>query len=149
MRLFLHNFHKKATGSNHVINYIEENNYHYFLDITLSQGVLYVAYNGFACSVDGPLFILPLYSYSYNLWNDEFIDYGKVPLITREEADYLIDIVNATIRKCRENDDLFVEFYHQNIDNYQSINEKYNITHEKEERLGLIKSDKVLVKNNK
>ena len=139
IRLFLHNFHKKATGTNHVINYIEENNYHYFFDITSSQAILYGAYNGFACSVDGPLVILALYSYSYSLWNDEFIDYRKVPLIKREEVDHLIDITNTTIRKCKANQDLFVEFSLQNIENYRNITENYNKVYEKEKSLNLIK----------
>ena len=135
----MHNFHKKATGTNHVINYIEENSYHYFFDITSSQAILYGAYNGFACSVDGPLVILALYSYSYSLWNDEFIDYRKVPLIKREEVDHLIDITNATIRKCKANQDLFVEFSLQNIENYRNITENYNKVYEKEKSLNLIK----------
>ena len=141
MRLFLHNFHKKFTNSDHVINYIEENGFHYFLDITSTQPILYGAYNGLAYSVDGPLFILPLYSYSYSKYNDEFIDYGKVPQLTREQADYLIDIANATVKKCQENEDLLVNFSRQNIENYRRINENYNKVYEKEKRLRLIKSD--------
>lgn len=46
--------------------------------------------------------------YDYSLWNDEFIDYRKVPPISREKADELIYIANATISKYEANQDLFM-----------------------------------------
>lgn len=138
MRLFLHNFHKKYTGNNHVINYISENDYNYFLDITSSQPKVFGAYNQFACSIDVFDLAYPLYSYSYSLFNDEFIDYRKVSPITKEKADYLIKTANVTMRKCKENKDLFEKFYLQNIDNYRIINENYNKVYEKEKKLELI-----------
>lgn len=142
IRLFLNNIHKNMSHNpNHVINYICENSYNYFLDITLSQPVLYGAYNGFACSVDGPPFILPLYSYDYSRWNDMFIDFRKVPKLTDGQVDYLIDKANDTIDVCDANRDLLMQFYLQNLDNYRSITENYNKVYEKEKSLRLIKCD--------
>ena len=138
MKLFLHNFHKKCTGCNHVINYISENDYDYFLDITSSQAKIFGACNQFACSIDEFDLAYPLYSYNYSLLNNEFIDYRKVPPITKEKANYLIKTANATIIKCGKNKDLFEKFYLQNIDNYRIINENYNKVYEKEKKLKLI-----------
>ena len=76
------------------------------------------------------------------MWNDEFIDYRKVPPLSREKADELIYIANATISKYEANQDLFMEFYIQNFDNYRSITENYNKIYEKEKSLRLIKCDK-------
>ena len=86
--------------------------------------------------------VFPLYSYDYSLWNDEFIDYRKVPPISREKADELIYIANATISKYEANQDLFMKFYIQNFDNYRNITENYNKIYEKEKSLRLIKCDK-------
>lgn len=143
IRLFLNNYHKNSSPNpNHAINYICENDFNYFLDLTSSQAEIFVAYNQFAYSVDGPPFILPLYSYNYSSWNDEFIDFRKVPKLTDGQVDYLIDKANDTIDVCDANQDLFMEFYLQNIDNYRSINENYNKIYEKEKSLRLIKCDK-------
>ena len=76
------------------------------------------------------------------MWNDEFIDYRKVPPISREKADELIYIANATISKYEANQDLFMDFYLQNFNNYRSITENYNKIYEKEKSLRLIKCDK-------
>ena len=143
IRLFLNNYHKNSSPNpNHAINYICENDFNYFLDLTSSQAEIFVAYNQFAYSVDGPPFILPLYSYNYSSWNDEFIDFRKVPKLTDGQVDYLIDKANDTIDVCDANQDLFMEFYLLNIDNYRSINENYNKIYEKEKSLRLIKCDK-------
>ena len=62
IRLFLSNIHKKiSTNTNHVINYISENDYNYFLDLTSSQLKIFGASNGFAYSLDVYNLILPLY----------------------------------------------------------------------------------------
>ncbi len=144
IRLFLSNIHKNiSTNPNHAINYISEKDYNYFLDLTLSQFKIFGAYNQFAYSLEGDNLVFPLYSYNYSISNDEFIDYRKVPQITREESAYLIDTANATIRKCRDNQDLFVKFYLQNIDNYHRINKNYNKIYEKEKSLALIDRDKL------
>ena len=58
-----------SDNPNHVINFISENDYNYFLDLTSSQFKIFGASNGFASSID---------SYDYSLWNDEFIDYSKL-----------------------------------------------------------------------
>ncbi len=142
IRLFLHDIHREFTVHNHIINYIREEHYNYFLDITSKQIKIFGACNQFAYSLDGYDLVIPLYSYSSSSWNDEFIDYRKVLSISREEADYLIDKANATLRKCDANQDLFEKFYLQNIDNYRSINENYNKIYEKEKSLRLIKCDK-------
>lgn len=139
IRLFLNNMHKNMSHNpNHVINFISENDYNYFLDLTSSQFKIFGASNGFASSLDDYNLVFPLYSYDYSLWNDEFIDYRKVPPISREKADELIYITNATISKYEANQDLFMEFYIQNFDNYRSITENYNKIYEKEKRLTLI-----------
>ena len=139
IRLFLNNMHKNMSHNpNHVINFISENDYNYFLDLTSSQFKIFGASNGFASSLDDYNLVFPLYSYDYSLWNDEFIDYRKVPPISREKADELIYIANATISKYEANQDLFMEFYIQNFDNYRSITENYNKIYEKEKRLTLI-----------
>lgn len=139
IRLFLSNIHKNMSHNpNHVINFISENDYNYFLDLTSSQFKIFGASNGFASSLDDYNLVFPLYSYDYSLWNDEFIDYRKVPPISREKADELIYIANATISKYEANQDLFMEFYIQNFDNYRSITENYNKIYEKEKRLTLI-----------
>lgn len=139
IRLFLSNIHKNMSNNpNHVINFISENDYNYFLDLTSSQFKIFGASNGFASSIDDYNLVFPLYSYDYSLWNDEFIDYRKIPPISREKADELIYIANATISKYEANQDLFMEFYIQNFDNYRSITENYNKIYEKEKRLTLI-----------
>ena len=139
IRLFLSNIHKNMSHNpNHVINFISENDYNYFLDLTSSQFKIFGASNGFASSIDDYNLVFPLYSYDYSLWNDEFIDYRKVPPISREKADELIYIANATISKYEANQDLFMEFYIQNFDNYRNITENYNKIYEKEKRLTLI-----------
>lgn len=139
IRLFLNNIHKNMSDNpNHVINFISENDYNYFLDLTSSQFKIFGASNGFASSIDDYNLVFPLYSYDYSLWNDEFIDYRKVPPLSREKADELIYIANATISKYEANQDLFMEFYIQNFDNYRSITENYNKIYEKEKRLTLI-----------
>ena len=143
IRLFLSNIHKNMSHNpNHVINFISENDYNYFLDLTSSQFKIFGASNGFASSIDDYNLVFPLYSYDYSLWNDEFIDYRKVPPISREKADELIYIANATISKYEANQDLFMEFYIQNFDNYRNITENYNKIYEKEKSLRLIKCDK-------
>ena len=143
IRLFLNNIHKNMSNNpNHVINFISENDYNYFLDLTSSQFKIFSASNGFASSIDNYNIVFPLYSYDYSLWNDEFIDYRKVPPISREKADELIYIANATISKYEANQDLFMEFYIQNFDNYRNITENYNKIYEKEKSLRLIKCDK-------
>ena len=143
IRLFLNNMHKNMSHNpNHVINFISENDYNYFLDLTSSQFKIFGASNGFASSLDDYNLVFPLYSYDYSLWNDEFIDYRKVPPLSREKADELIYIANATISKYEANQDLFMEFYIQNFDNYRSITENYNKIYEKEKSLRLIKCDK-------
>ena len=143
IRLFLKNYHKTiSANTNHVINFISENDYNYFLDLTSSQFKIFGASNGFASSLDDYNLVFPLYSYDYSLWNDEFIDYRKVPPLSREKADELIYIANATISKYEANQDLFMEFYIQNFDNYRSITENYNKIYEKEKSLRLIKCDK-------
>ena len=143
IRLFLNNIHKNMSDNpNHVINFISENDYNYFLDLTSSQFKIFSASNGFASSIDDYNLVFPLYSYDYSLWNDEFIDYRKVPPISREKADELIYIANATISKYEANQDLFMEFYIQNFDNYRNITENYNKIYEKEKGLRLIKCDK-------
>ena len=143
IRLFLNNIHKNMSNNpNHVINFISENDYNYFLDLTSSQFKIFGASNGFASSIDDYNLVFPLYSYDYSLWNDEFIDYRKVPPISREKADELIYIANATISKYEANQDLFMEFYIQNFDNYRNITENYNKIYEKEKSLRLIKCDK-------
>ena len=143
IRLFLNNIHKNMSNNpNHVINFISENDYHYFLDLTSSQFKIFGASNGFASSLDDYNLVFPLYSYDYSLWNDEFIDYRKVPPISREKADELIYIANATISKYEANQDLLMEFYIQNFDNYRNITENYNKIYEKEKSLRLIKCDK-------
>ncbi|HIT37217.1 MAG TPA: hypothetical protein IAB59_01890 [Candidatus Onthousia faecipullorum] len=140
IRLFLSNIHKKiSTNTNHVINYISENDYNYFLDLTSSQLKIFGASNGFAYSLDVYNLILPLYSYDYSLFNEEFIDYRKVPKLTDGQAEYLIDKANDTIDICDANRDLLLQFYLQNFDNYQRINENYNKVYEKEKSLKLIK----------
>ena len=140
IRLFLSNIHKKiSTNTNHVINYISENDYNYFLDLTSSQLKIFGASNGFAYSLDVYNLILPLYSYDYSLFNEEFIDYRKVPKLTDGQAEYLIDKANDTIDICDANRDLLMQFYLQNFDNYQRINENYNKVYEKEKSLKLIK----------
>ena len=143
IRLFLNNMHKNMSHNpNHVINFISENDYNYFLDLTSSQFKIFGASNGFAYSIDDYNLVFPLYSYDYSLWNDEFIDYRKVPPISREKADELIYIANATISKYEANQDLFMEFYIQNFDNYRNITDNYNKIYEKEKSLRLIKCDK-------
>ena len=143
IRLFLSNIHKNMSNNpNHVINFISENDYNYFLDLTSSQFKIFGASNGFASSIDDYNLVFPLYSYDYSLWNDEFIDYRKVPPLSREKADELIYIANATISKYEANQDLFMEFYIQNFDNYRNITENYNKIYEKEKSLRLIKCDK-------
>ncbi len=143
IRLFLSNIHKNMSNNpNHVINFISENDYNYFLDLTSIQFKIFGASNGFASSIDDYNLVFPLYSYDYSLWNDEFIDYRKVPPISREKADELIYIANATISKYEANQDLFMEFYIQNFDNYRNITENYNKIYEKEKSLRLIKCDK-------
>ena len=140
IRLFLSNIHKKiSTNTNHVINYISEKDYNYFLDLTSSQLKIFGASNGFAYSLDVYNLILPLYSYDYSLFNEEFIDYRKVPKLTDGQAEYLIDKANDTIDICDANRDLLMQFYLQNFDNYQRINENYNKVYEKEKSLKLIK----------
>lgn len=142
IRLFLNNYHKNSSPNpNHAINYIYENDFNYFLDLTSSQAEIFGAYNQFAYSLDGYNLVFPLYSYNYSSWNDEFIDYRKVPQISRGEADELIDKANNTIKICDANADLLEEFYLQNIENYRRINENYNKVYEKEKSLKLIKSD--------
>ena len=143
IRLFLNNIHKNMSNNpNHVINFISENDYNYFLDLTSSQFKIFGASNGFASSINDYNLVFPLYSYDYSLWNDEFIDYRKVPPISREKADELIYIANATISKYEANQDLFMKFYIQNFDNYRNITENYNKIYEKEKSLRLIKCDK-------
>ena len=79
IRLFLSNIHKNMSHNpNHVINFISENDYNYFLDLTSSQFKIFGASNGFASSIDNYNIVFPLYSYDYSLWNDEFIDYSKL-----------------------------------------------------------------------
>ena len=143
IRLFLSNIHKNMSHNpNHVINFISENDYNYFLDLTSSQFKIFGVSNGFASSIDDYNLVFPLYSYDYSLWNDEFIDYRKVPPISRDKADELIYIANATISKYEANQDLFMDFYLQNFNNYRSITENYNKIYEKEKSLRLIKCDK-------
>ena len=137
--MFLNNYHKNSSPNpNHAINYICENDFNYFLDLTSSQAEIFVAYNQFAYSLDGYNLVFPLYSYNYSSWNDQFIDYRKVPQISRGEDDELIDKANDTIDICDANRDLLMQFYFQNIDNYRRINENYNKIYEKEKRLKLI-----------
>ena len=143
IRLFLNNIHKNMSHNpNHVINFISENDYNYFLDLTSSQFKIFGASNGFASSIDDYNLVFPLYSYDYSLWNDEFIDYRKVPKLTDGQVDYLIDKANDTIDVCDANRDLLMQFYIQNFDNYRSITENYNKVYEKEKSLRLIKCDK-------
>lgn len=143
IRLFLSNIHKRMSNNpNHVINFISENGYNYFLDLTVNELKIFGASNGFATSVDRYDLLLPLYSYDYSLWNDEFIDYRKVLQLTDGQADYLIDKGNNTINICNANIDLLMQFYLQNIENYRRINENYNKVYEKEKSLRLIKCDK-------
>lgn len=140
IRLFLHNIHKKSSSNiNHAFNYISENGYNYFLDLTYRQFEMYRAFNQFAYSVDDYNFILPLYSYDYSRWNDELIDYRKVPKLTDGQVDYLIYKANYTIDVCKTNRDLLMQFYLQNLGNYRSITENYNKVYEKEKSLNLIK----------
>ena len=143
IRLFLSNIHKKMSKNpNHAINYISENGYNYFLDLTSNQLKIFGAANQYASSVDGYNLLLPLYSYDYSLYNNEFIDYRKVPQLTESQADYLIDKGNNTINICDANQDLLVEFYLKNFNYYRRINENYNKIYEKEKSLRLIKCDK-------
>lgn len=144
IRLFLQNYHKTiSANTNHVINYISENDYNYFLSLDSIQPRIFGAYNQFAYLLDGCYnLVFPLYSYNYSIWSDEFIDYRKVPSLSKEKADELIDTANATIRKCKANIGLLVEFYLQNIDNYHRISENYNKVYEKEKALSLIARDK-------
>lgn len=143
IRLFLSNIHKRMSSNpNHVINYISENDYNYFLDLTSNEPKIFTASNQFATSVDDYNLLLPLYSYDYSLCNNEFIDYRKVPKLTDGQVDYLIDKFNDTIDICNANRDLLMQFYFQNIENYRRINENYNKVYEKEKNLRLIECDK-------
>lgn len=143
IRLFLSNFHKReSTYTNHGINYISENGYNYFLDLTTGQIMIFKASNQFAISVDGYDLSYPLNSYDYSLYNNEFIDYRNVLELSKEQVDYLIEKANDTIDICNANRDLLMQFYLQNIDNYRSIVENYNKIYEKEKSLKLIKGDK-------
>lgn len=143
IRLFLSNIHKRMSSNpNHVINYISENDYNYFLDLTSNEPKIFTASNQFATSVDDYNLLLPLYSYDYSLCNNEFIDYRKVPKLTDGQVDYLIDKFNDTIDICNANRDLLMQFYFQNIENYRRINENYNKVYEKEKSLRLIECDK-------
>ena len=143
IRLFLSSINKKISSNpNHVINYISENDYNYFLDLTSSESKMFTASNQFATSVDDYNLLLPLYSYDYSLYNNEFIDYRKVPKLTDGQVDYLIDKFNDTIDICNANRDLLMQFYFQNIENYRRINENYNKVYEKEKSLRLIKCDR-------
>lgn len=109
IRLFLHNVHKKSSSNiNHAFNYISENGYNYFLDLTYREFEMYGAFNQFAYSVDDYNFILPLYSYDYSRWNDKFIDYRKVPKLTDGQVDYLIYKADYTIDVCKANRDLLM-----------------------------------------
>ena len=83
IRLFLHDIHREFTVHNHIINYIREEHYNYFLDITSKQIKIFGACNQFAYSLDGYDLVIPLYSYSSSSWNDEFTDYRKVLSISR------------------------------------------------------------------
>ena len=68
IRLFLSNIHKRISHNpNHVINYIGENDYNYFLDLTTNQIEMFTTFNQFATSVDDYASFLPLYSYEYSL----------------------------------------------------------------------------------
>ena len=137
--MFLNNYHKNSSPNpNHAINYICENDFNYFLDLTSNQFKIFTVSNGFATSVDGYDLRLPLYSYDYSLYNNEFIDCKKIPQLTEGQVDYLIDKTNDTIDICDANRDLLMQFYFQNIDNYRRINENYNKIYEKEKRLKLI-----------
>ncbi len=139
IRMFLHNIHKTISpDSNHVINYIKDNNINYLLDITSTQPYLFGIKKQFAYSMDGYQFHFPIYSYDYSLFEDEFIDYSKVPQLTENESNLLIDIANATTEKLDKNGDLLLEFYFQNVDTYRRINENYNKVYKKEKSLKLI-----------
>ena len=135
IRLFLHNIHKKFTVHNHIINHINEGGCDYFLDITSNQLKMFESYNGYVSSIDGYDLVFPLYSYSSSSWNNEFIDYRKMPKLTKGKADELIDKANKTIKVCDANEDLLMKFYLQNIVNFQRINENYNKVYEKEKSL--------------
>ena len=143
IRLFLNNFHKsKSTHVNHAITYISDNGYNYFLDLTTDQTIIFKALNQFSISVDGEDLFYPLNSYDYSLYNNEFIDFRKVPELRKIEVDYLINKANDNIDICDANKDLLMQFYLQNRDNYRKIIENYNKVYEKEKSLRLIKCDK-------
>ncbi len=137
--LFLYNTSKKIfKGCNHVINYIEDNNFNYFIDITSNNPKIFGACNQYAYSLDNYDLNFPIYSYNYSVWNNGFVDYRKVLPIKKEEASKLINKANTTIRRCANNEDLFERFYYQNKEIYQNINNSYKKIYEKEKRLTLI-----------
>lgn len=51
----------------------------------------------------------------------------------------MIDKANKTIKICDANEDLLMQFYLQNIDTYQRINENYNKVYEKEKKFEINK----------
>ena len=139
IKLFLHNFHKKGqSGTNHVINYINDNNISYFVDITPVSPLIFGAYKQFACSIDGNDFKWPIYSYNCREFDNQFVDYRNIPQITRAEASHLINTGNAAIIRCIDNNDLIEKCYFQNKEIYQKMNEAYCKIYEKEKSLRLI-----------
>lgn len=139
IRLFLNNLHKNVSShTNHVLNYISDNEINYLIDNNSMPPFIFQVYNQFASSIDGFSFEFPIYSYEYDLFSNEFIDYRKVPPLTEEEAAQLINMATATIKICWANQALFEEFYLHNKDIYQNINATYEKVYEKEKKLKLI-----------
>ena len=139
MWLFLQQFHKKATyKTNHAINYIEEENYSFFVDATNEESFnFFEGKNQFAYSCIFDSTPLPLFSYNYILYNDEFVDFRKVEPLTSSQKEEIFQQLEHTkeILHSAQNLDFFIEFYVQNRGYYHNINQAHQRIEDKEQKM--------------
>ena len=138
--LYFNNKHnKRKNNADHLINYINDDNIEYIVDITAPKMLFYNAYNQFAYPFFADLsgdktLAYPLFNYGYFY---KEMNYDQIRTLTLEEQSEISYRVDKAVELFIKNRDLFVDFYFQNERYYHKINSSYNRICEKEKRLGL------------
>lgn len=138
IRLLLSNYHCRGYA-NHVINYVKDDSFDYFVDLTGTPIVFLYGYNQFAYPFNNNIankeLSLPLYKYNTGT---EILNFKDIKPISKEKQEEFLCRYNDIIDKYNKNMDLFMQFYFHNKKNYVAINEAYDRIYEKEKRLTLI-----------
>lgn len=139
MWLFLHQFHKNHSSSkaNHVINYIEEENYSFFVDATNENLNVLEGKDQFAHSGVFNTAPMPLFSYDYFVFNDEFVDFRHVQLLTVAQKEDIHEKLShvRSVFLSSSNAGVLREFFAQNRGYYHKINQAHQRIEEKEQRM--------------